>query len=69
MDSRKLNTQEQKPNDQVQDTGVKKVVDDIKSKFAPHNAMPGPVISQNIGDVKEEGTKEERMAKAQELNK
>lgn len=54
---------------QINDSGVQKVVDDIKSKFAPHTATPGPVISQNIGDIKEEGTKEERMAKAQELNK
>ncbi|KAK1783727.1 hypothetical protein QBC45DRAFT_398650 [Copromyces sp. CBS 386.78] len=30
-------------------------------------AMPGPAISQNIGG--EEGTKEERRAKAEQLNK
>ena len=68
MDS-KLNTQELKP-DQAdhKEGGVKKMVDEVKAKFAPHNANPGPVIPQEF-NVKEEGTKEERRAKAEELNK
>ncbi|KAK3335680.1 hypothetical protein B0T19DRAFT_407154 [Cercophora scortea] len=41
----------------------------IKAKFQAHSANPGPVIPQNIGDIPQEGTKEERMAKTQELNK
>ncbi|KAI1091970.1 hypothetical protein F5B19DRAFT_456339 [Rostrohypoxylon terebratum] len=35
--------------------------------FAAHKAHPGPVIPQNMPE--QEGTKEERKAKAQELNK
>ncbi|KAI1436427.1 hypothetical protein GGR50DRAFT_234761 [Xylaria sp. CBS 124048] len=37
------------------------------SSFAAHKAAPGPVIPQNMPE--EEGTKEEREMKAQELNK
>lgn len=36
--------------------------------FAAHQAIPGPVVPQNITDLKEEGTLEERLAKAKELN-
>ncbi|KAK5115082.1 hypothetical protein LTR62_001779 [Meristemomyces frigidus] len=32
-----------------------------------HNAAPGPVINQSIGEP--EGTKEERRKKAEEMNK
>ncbi|KAI1212708.1 uncharacterized protein F4807DRAFT_414150, partial [Annulohypoxylon truncatum] len=35
--------------------------------FAAHQAHPGPAIPQNMPE--QEGTKEERKAKAQELNK
>ncbi|KAI1824346.1 hypothetical protein F4861DRAFT_539085 [Xylaria intraflava] len=35
--------------------------------FAAHKAAPGPVIPQNM--PAQEGTKEERQAKARELNK
>ncbi|KAI0897323.1 hypothetical protein F4806DRAFT_494996 [Annulohypoxylon nitens] len=35
--------------------------------FAAHKAHPGPAIPQNMPE--QEGTKEERKAKAQELNK
>ncbi|KAI0847635.1 hypothetical protein F5Y00DRAFT_263311 [Daldinia vernicosa] len=35
--------------------------------FAAHKAHPGPVIPQNMPE--QEGTKEERQAKAKELNK
>lgn len=38
--------------------------------LASHEANPGPIIPQNITVLeKEEGTKEERLAKAKELNK
>ncbi|KKA31225.1 hypothetical protein TD95_000816 [Thielaviopsis punctulata] len=37
-------------------------------KFAAHHAAPGPAIN-NLGGVPLEGTKEERMARAAELNK
>jgi len=50
------------------DSGVKKIVDEVKAKFAPHNANPGPVMPEQF-NIKEEGTKEERRAKAEELNK
>jgi len=36
-------------------------------QFAAHKAHPGPVIPQNMPE--QEGTKEERQVKAQELNK
>ncbi|KAL7621304.1 hypothetical protein AAE478_008624 [Parahypoxylon ruwenzoriense] len=35
--------------------------------FAAHHAHPGPVIPQSMPE--QEGTKEERQAKAKELNK
>ncbi|OTB03965.1 hypothetical protein M426DRAFT_321260 [Hypoxylon sp. CI-4A] len=35
--------------------------------FAAHKAHPGPAIPQNMPE--QEGTKEERQAKAKELNK
>ncbi|KAI0405561.1 hypothetical protein F4802DRAFT_175376 [Xylaria palmicola] len=36
-------------------------------QFAAHKAAPGPAIPQNMPE--QEGTKEERQAKAKELNK
>lgn len=36
-------------------------------QFAAHKAHPGPAIPQNMPE--QEGTKEERQAKAKELNK
>jgi hypothetical protein len=56
------------PKQQEQQSGVKKMVDDVKAKFEHHTATPGPVIPKEF-NVKEEGTKEERMAKAEALNK
>jgi hypothetical protein len=50
-----------------QESGVKKVVDDVKAKFEHHTATPGPVIPQDF-DIQEEGTKEQRAAKAEALN-
>jgi hypothetical protein len=76
MDASKISTQEQKqerkeeqkPSQEQQESGVKKVADDVKAKFEHFTAMPGPVIPQDF-DAKEEGTKEERLAKAEALNK
>jgi hypothetical protein len=39
-----------------------------KVEFRHHQANPGPVIPQEI-NAQQEGTKEERMAKAKQLNK
>ncbi|KXJ93976.1 hypothetical protein Micbo1qcDRAFT_201905 [Microdochium bolleyi] len=38
-----------------------------KDAFSAHKAGPGPAVPQNMPDF--EGTKEERLAKAKELNK
>jgi hypothetical protein len=40
-----------------------------KVEFRHHEANPGPVISEELKNVPQEGTKEERLAKAKELNK
>ncbi|CAK7198949.1 hypothetical protein SEUCBS139899_001617 [Sporothrix eucalyptigena] len=40
----------------------------VKDKFSAHQANPGPAMMNNV-DVPQEGTKEERRAKAVELNK
>ena len=40
-----------------------------KQAFAPHSANPGPAVHDDMKDVPHEGTKEERLAKAKELNK
>ena len=44
------------------------VVQAARETFKHHTANPGPAIPQEF-NVAEEGTKEERRAKAQELNK
>ena len=47
---------------------LNKLAEGAKATFEQASkAMPGPAISQNIGG--EEGTKEERRAKAEQLNK
>lgn len=51
-----------------QPEGDKGLVDSIKSKFQAHSAQPGPAVPKDF-NVAEEGTKEERKAKAEELNK
>ncbi|POS74570.1 hypothetical protein DHEL01_v207030 [Diaporthe helianthi] len=43
-------------------------IEAIKSKVAPHVAAPGPVQSPDHDQIPQEGTKEERLAKAKELN-
>ncbi|KAK4209888.1 hypothetical protein QBC37DRAFT_429699 [Rhypophila decipiens] len=44
------------------------VTDKAKAAFAAHTANPGPVVPENF-NAQELGTKEERAAKAKELNK
>ncbi|KAI7787434.1 hypothetical protein SLS64_004099 [Diaporthe eres] len=44
-------------------------IEAIKSKVAPHVAAPGPATSHDHSEIPQEGTKEERLAKAKELNK
>ncbi|ROV94159.1 hypothetical protein VSDG_05671 [Cytospora chrysosperma] len=43
-------------------------IDAIKSKVAPHLAAPGPAQSHDHSQIPQEGTKEERMVKTQEIN-
>ncbi|KAI0522264.1 hypothetical protein F5B22DRAFT_467637 [Xylaria bambusicola] len=45
--------------------GIHEAVD--QAKFQAHKAAPGPAVPQNMPE--QEGTKEERQAKAQALNK
>ena len=40
----------------------------VKEAFQAHSANPGPAVPKEF-NVQEEGTKEERRAKADELNK
>lgn len=47
---------------------MREMTDNAKAAFQAHSANPGPVIPKEF-DVKQEGTKEERRARAQELNK
>lgn len=56
------------PVDESKDKGGS-VIDTIKSKVAPHTAAPGPAQSHDHSQIPHEGTKEERLAKAKELNK
>jgi hypothetical protein len=44
------------------------MADGVTAKFEHHKANPGPAIPQDF-NVQEEGTKEERRKKAEELNK
>lgn len=44
------------------------MADSVKAAFQAHSANPGPAIPKEF-NVQEEGTKEERRARAQELNK
>lgn len=56
------------PIDESKDKGSS-FIDAIKSKVAPHTAAPGPAQSHDHSQIPQEGTKEERLAKAKELNK
>ncbi|KAK3948559.1 hypothetical protein QBC32DRAFT_351298 [Pseudoneurospora amorphoporcata] len=58
----------QKDEQKNSNNPLNKLADSAKATFEQASkAMPGPAISQNIGG--EEGTKEERRAKAEQLNK
>lgn len=56
-------------DDTNKDQGKGGFIEAIKSKVAPHTAAPGPAQSHDHSQIPQEGTKEERLAKAQELNK
>jgi len=47
---------------------MKDMAKDVKATFQDHKAAPGPAIPQDF-TAHEEGTKEERRAKAEQLNK
>ncbi|KAI3397335.1 hypothetical protein diail_10993 [Diaporthe ilicicola] len=49
--------------------GGSSFIEAVKSKVAPHVAAPGPAQSHDHSEIPQEGTKEERLAKAKELNK
>ncbi|KAH8884621.1 hypothetical protein GQ53DRAFT_751892 [Thozetella sp. PMI_491] len=51
------------------DNPFQKAVQGLKAPFEAHKAAPGPVLHPNIANVAQEGTQEERRAKAAELNK
>lgn len=57
------------PIDESKDNKGSGFIDAIKSKVAPHTAAPGPATSHDHSEIPQEGTKEERLAKAKELNK
>ncbi|KAI0444525.1 hypothetical protein F4803DRAFT_549139 [Xylaria telfairii] len=59
-------TQTGNPDGNVHSNPVSEAVDKAK-QFAAHKAAPGPAVPQNM--PAQEGTKEERQAKAKELNK
>ncbi len=47
----------------------KKAMDGLKAPFQAHKGAPGPVVPDNMANIQQEGTKEERQARAAELNK
>ncbi|RKU39789.1 hypothetical protein DL546_000217 [Coniochaeta pulveracea] len=65
MDSTKDTTTQTEKKAQDAAQGVK---DGFKATFEDHKANPGPAIPKEF-NVQQEGTKEERRAKAAELNK
>ncbi|KAK0729781.1 hypothetical protein B0H67DRAFT_638359 [Lasiosphaeris hirsuta] len=67
MDSIKKTQQPEQSQPEHKD-GLQTLSDNIKAQFEHHKAAPGPAIPKDF-DVQEEGTKEERRAKAKELNK
>ncbi|KAK4043773.1 hypothetical protein C8A01DRAFT_32092 [Parachaetomium inaequale] len=69
MDSSKTTQQQQKNTNQpTEGNPLHKVADSVKTAFQAHSANPGPAVPKEF-NVQEEGTKEERRAKADELNK
>ncbi|KAK1837031.1 hypothetical protein QBC39DRAFT_366566 [Podospora conica] len=65
MDSNKINTHEKKDESKGK---LEQVKDSAMATFEHHKANPGPVIPKEL-NVPEEGTKEERRAKTEALNK
>ncbi|KAI0195810.1 hypothetical protein EV127DRAFT_419782 [Xylaria flabelliformis] len=59
-------TQTGNSNADTHSNPVSEAADKAKA-FAAHKAAPGPAVPQNMPE--QEGTKEERQAKAQALNK
>ncbi|KAL2263146.1 hypothetical protein VTK26DRAFT_8044 [Humicola hyalothermophila] len=69
MDTSKTNEQQKRDNNQPkEDSSLHNVADSVKAAFQAHSANPGPAIMKEF-NVQEEGTKEERRAKAREMNK
>ncbi|KAL2133337.1 hypothetical protein VTI74DRAFT_2532 [Chaetomium olivicolor] len=69
MDSSKTTQQQTKDTNQpAEGNPLHKAAGSVKEAFQAHSANPGPAIPKEF-NVQEEGTKEERRAKAQELNK
>ncbi|KAK2608686.1 hypothetical protein QQS21_002797 [Conoideocrella luteorostrata] len=66
MDSKNQNNQGKDGEKEfsIQPIGDGKHVD---PKFAPHHAHPGPAIAQNLPE--QEGSKADRQARKEELNK
>ena len=48
---------------------IQPIKETVDAKLAPFKAQPGPAIPKDFAHVQQEGTKEERRAKAEELNK
>ncbi|KAL2269489.1 hypothetical protein VTJ83DRAFT_1673 [Remersonia thermophila] len=61
---------EQQQHDPKSNEGnpLSKAADSLKTALNAHSAHPGPPIPKDF-NVQQEGTKEERRAKAKELNK
>ncbi|KAK4102071.1 hypothetical protein N658DRAFT_495418 [Parathielavia hyrcaniae] len=68
MDSSKTTQQQKDTNQPTEGSSMNKAADSLKAAFQAHSANPGPAMPKDF-NVKEEGTKEERRAKAEELNK
>ncbi|KAK4125007.1 hypothetical protein N657DRAFT_689379 [Parathielavia appendiculata] len=69
MDSSKTTQQQKKDTSQpTEGSSLNKAADSLQAAFQAHSANPGPAMPKEF-NVKEEGTKEERRAKADELNK
>ncbi|KAL1894586.1 hypothetical protein Sste5346_005821 [Sporothrix stenoceras] len=64
----KFSTQVEDPNKPDAPKHQHGLFEAAKDKFSAHQANPGPAI-MNSGSVPQEGTKEERRAKAEALNK
>ncbi|SPO00062.1 uncharacterized protein DNG_02914 [Cephalotrichum gorgonifer] len=68
MDSSKNQKTDQQKSSGEKEFSIQPVTEGADPKFAPFQANPGPAIHKDL-NVPEEGTKEERRAKAAEWNK